>query len=253
MHRTPVLRRLLNQQIALSRAFDRLLPESMVRHGASIYIGKMLPRLARPGLNVMDVGSGRFPVFKVADKQRLGLRITGLDLNAGELAAAPEGSYDETVHADITTYRGTGDKDLVVCMSVLEHVTDTAAALQSISTIVKPGGVVALFAPSRNAFFARLNLILPQRVTSWLLKYKPGAHGGDGWTAYYDRCTPKEFRRMAEAAGLEVVRVEPAYISTYFQVFAPVYVIWRLWMLAFRAVKGEQAAESFCIELRRPE
>ena len=108
-----------------------------------------------------------------------------------------------------------------------------------------------MFVPSRNAFFARLNLILPPRITKWLLKYKPGAHGGDGWVAYYHRCTPKDFRRMAKEAGLEVVRLEPAYISTYFQIFAPLYALWRLWMLAFRAVRGEQAAETFCLELRR--
>ena len=246
-----MLRKLLDQQIALSRAFDRLMPETMVRHGAGIYLTEVLPGVVRPGMKVMDVGSGRFPVFKVEEKRRLGLHVTGLDLNPPELAAAPEGSYDEAVQADITAYRGAGDKDLVVCMSVLEHVTDTAAALRSIATIVKPGGTVALFVPSRNAFFARLNLILPPRITKWLLKYKPGAHGGDGWVAYYHRCTPKDFRRMAKEAGLEVVRLEPAYISTYFQIFAPLYALWRLWMLAFRAVRGEQAAETFCLELRR--
>jgi 2-polyprenyl-6-hydroxyphenyl methylase/3-demethylubiquinone-9 3-methyltransferase len=247
-----MLRKLLDQQISLSRAFDRLLPEGMVRHGGSIYIDEVVPRLIHPGLKVMDVGSGRFPVIKTAEKGRLGLHVTGLDLNRAELDAAPDGSYDDAVQADITCYQGKGDKDLVVCMSVLEHVTDTAAALKSIATIVRPGGVVALFVPSRNALFARLNLLLPQRVTRWLLKYKPGAHGGDGWKSYYNRCTPGDFRNMAKAAGLEVVRIEPAYISTYFQVFAPVYVIWRFWMLAFRAVRGEQAAETFCIELRRP-
>jgi 2-polyprenyl-6-hydroxyphenyl methylase/3-demethylubiquinone-9 3-methyltransferase len=247
-----MLRKLMNQQIALSRAFDRLMPETMVRHGASIYVAEMLPGLVRPGMTVMDVGSGRFPVFKVDEKRRLGLHVTGLDLNSQELAAAPKGSYDEAVQADITDYRGAGDKDLVVCMSVLEHVTDTAAALRSISSIVRPGGSVALFVPSRNAFFARLNLILPERTTRWLLKFKPGAKGGDGWKAYYNRCTPGDFRRMAKSAGLEVVRIETAYISTYFQVFAPLYVVWRLWMLGYRAVRGEQAAETFCMELRRP-
>lgn len=247
-----MLRRILDRQIAWSRAFDQLLPASMVRTGKLIFTQELVTSLVRPGMRVMDVGSGRYPFFATEEKRRLRLHVTGLDLNPSELAAAPPGSYDDTVEADITAFTGNGETDLVICMSVLEHVPDTAAALRSLSTIVRPGGSVAIFVPSRNAVFARLNLVLPQPVTKWLLKYKPGARGGDGWKSYYNRCTPRDFEAMARDAGLEPVRIEVSYLSKYFQIVTPVYVLWRLWMLAFKAVKGRQAAETFCMELRRP-
>lgn len=247
-----MLRWIIDRQIAWSRAFDRLLPADMVRGGKAVFTDELVAPLVRPGMKVMDVGSGRYPFYKPEEKRRLQLHVTGLDLNPAELAAAPAGSYDDMVEADITAYTGKGDKDLVISISVLEHVKDTAAALRSMATIVKPGGTVAVFVPSRNAMFARLNLLLPQAVTRQLLKYKPAARGGDGWKAYYNRCTPRDFEAMAREAGLEPVRVEVSYRSKYFQVFTPVYVLWRLWMLGFKAVKGRQAAETFCMELRRP-
>jgi 2-polyprenyl-6-hydroxyphenyl methylase/3-demethylubiquinone-9 3-methyltransferase len=243
---------MIERQIAWSRAFDRLLPANMVRGGKIMFKQDLVAPLVTPGMKVMDVGSGRFPFYTPEDKRRLQLHVTGLDLNPGELAAAPAGSYDDTVEADIMGFEGSGDKDLVICMSVLEHIADTGAALRSLATIVSPGGTVAIFVPSRNALFARLNLLLPQSVTRWLLKYKPAARGGDGWKAYYNRCTPRDFEAMAREAGLEPVRTEVSYSSKYFQVLAPVYVLWRLWILGFKAIKGRQAAETFCMELRRP-
>ena len=224
----------------------------MIERGLPIFRNQLVRARIRPGMKVIDVGSGRIPFFLPEEKQRRQLHVTGLDLNRAELEAAPAGSYDDVIEADVTNYAGKGDKDFVICMSVLEHVTDTAAALRTLASMVKPGGTVAVFVPSRNAAFARLNLLLPNRVTSWLLKYKPGARGGDGWPAYYDRCTPRDFEAMAKKAGLEPVWTEVSYSSLYFQVFTPVYVMWRLWMLGFKAVKGRQAAESFCMELRRP-
>ena len=84
-------------------------------------------------------------------KERLGLRGTGLDIDADELARAPAGTYDETICADITEYEGKGQADLVICQAVLEHVANTEQALRSIASCLKRGGVALLFVPSRNA------------------------------------------------------------------------------------------------------
>jgi hypothetical protein len=35
-------------------------------------------------------------------------------------------------------------------------------------------------------------------------------------------------------------------------VVTPLYILWRAWLLAFRALAGDEAAETFCMELRRP-
>ena len=74
-----------------------------------------------------------------------------------------------------------------------------------------------------------------------------------GFPAYYDRCTPRDFRAMAAQAGLEVVETRCYYRSGYFDWFFPLLLAWRLWMLlAFAVIGREQAAETFSMALRKP-
>jgi hypothetical protein len=34
-------------------------------------------------------------------------------------------------------------------------------------------------------------------------------------------------------------------------VLTPLYILWRIWLIAFRALAGVEAAETFCMELRK--
>ena len=110
-----------------------------------------------------------------------------------------------------------------------------------------------MFMPSRHALFARLNLILPEIIKKKLLfvLFPHKAQGHDGFKAYYNQCTPKEFRKLASRNDFEVIEVRPYYISSYFQVFAPLYVLWRLWIMAFKKLAGENAAETFSMVLKK--
>jgi SAM-dependent methyltransferase len=248
-----VIQAILRGQIAASKAFDRLMPEHMRVDGSRFFRDVLVASLQRPGLRVVDLGSGRFPCIDAGTKERLSLHITGIDIDEAELAAAPARSYDEAIVADITRLHGRGDADLLVSHAVLEHVQGTDKAFRAIASIVKPGGMVALFVPSRNAAFARLNLLLPERMKRTLLAMHPAkkeGHGG-GWPAYYDRCTPGGFADLARQNGLDVVRIVPFYASSYFMVLTPLYILWRIWLLAFRALAGVEAAETFCMELRK--
>jgi hypothetical protein len=50
---------------------------------------------------------------------------------------------------------------------------------------------------------------------------------------------------------LKVLEVKPYFMSSYFSFLFPLYVAWRLWMLFFRYVRGEQAAETFSMALMK--
>jgi SAM-dependent methyltransferase len=251
---TGVIEAILRGQVAASKAFDHLLPAPMRVDGSRFFREVFLASFLEPDQRIVDLGSGRFPCIDKTTKERLSLHITGIDISAAELAAAPAGSYDETIVADVTAYRGSGNADLVVSHAVLEHVHGTEKAFQAIASMVKPGGRVALFVPSRNAVFARLNLLLPESMKRALLAMHPEkkqGHGG-GWPACYDRCTPRGFSALARQSGLDVIRIEPFFASSYFMVVTPLYILWRAWLLAFRATAGDEAAETFCMELRKP-
>lgn len=246
------LRAFFDWQVRLSRSFDRLLPEFYRMDGHDDFRDNILPQYIEHDILIYDVGGGARPYVTPTLKRQLGLRVTGLDIDANELVRAPAGAYDTTICADLTGYRGRSDADLVICQATLEHVRDTARALAALATIVKPGGRVAIFVPSRNAVFARLNLLLPESIKRFLLynifPYEEVSH--QGHKAYYDRCTPLQFADVVHRAGFQIERQEYYFMSFYFGFLLPLHILWRLWILLFRNLRGNQAAETFVMILR---
>lgn len=244
-----MLRQLIRSQIYLSRRFDSLLPARFTTDGNQEFF-RIVPSVLKPGCTVWDIGGGKHPLVDPGLKRERQLRVVGLDISAQELDAAPDGAYDETVVADISQFRGHSDADLVVCQALLEHVRDTGRAFAGISSILKPGGTAILFTPSRNAAYARLNLLLPQALKRWLLfAIFREARGQQGFPAYYDRCTPRQFRELAAAAGLRVQEQRLYYQSGYFTCAFPIHFLWRLWMLVFAGLAPQSAAETFTLAL----
>jgi ubiquinone/menaquinone biosynthesis C-methylase UbiE len=247
-------RQLVASQVALSRAFDRLLPESFRIDGSKDFKQRIVPSHLRSGLVVYDIGGGGRPCVDMETKRRLGLKLIGLDIDEEEFAKAPPGLYDHTIVADVTSCQERDVADLVVCKSTLEHVSDTGAALAAMARLLRPGGTLLVFAPSRNALYARLNVLLPERLKQRLLStFMPGQADHLGFPAKYHHCTPHHFCRSIAGQGLEIKELRPYYISSYFFNFFPVYVLWRAWIVAYRAVAREQAAETFALIARKPE
>jgi SAM-dependent methyltransferase len=249
-----LMRRFIDWQTRVSRAFDRCIDQKYRIDGYGDFKSTVLPQYIGRGMVIYDIGGGSRPFVDSAAKTLQDLTVMGLDIDQNELEAAPTGIYDRKICADLTGYVGRNDADLVICRSTLEHVRDTERAFAALASIVRPGGRIAVFVPSRNALFARLNLFLPERLKRFLLFniFPHKAEGHDGFRAYYDRCTPKDFRTMALRHGLEVELEKLYFASSYFSFFAPLYVLWRLWVLGFHRIAGDQAAESFVMVMRKP-
>src|SRR5690606_240611 len=97
-----VLRKIIRSQERLSRGFDKLLPEKFSIDGNSHFVNELAPQYVEPGMTIYDIGGGKNPFLSAERKAELGVRVVGLDIDAGELARAPAGAYDDTVCADIT-------------------------------------------------------------------------------------------------------------------------------------------------------
>ena len=117
----------------------------------------------------------------------------------------------------------------MVCQALLEHVRDSQAAITAIASILKPGGTALIFLPSRNAVFARIDLLLPQQLRRKILH-----------TVFPRRQTSAVW---PPRGGLAVDVWKVYFRSSYFTFFFPLHFAWRIWMLIFRLFKGEQAAE----------
>lgn len=250
-----LLRVFLDSQLRLSKKFDALfLPRHLSRVGYGVFRKKIVPRYLAPGLRVYDLGGGRRPYITLKDKAALpGLILTGVDIDQSELDNAPSGLYDRKICADLCTWRGSGDADIVISLATLEHVPDNANAMRAIASALRPGGRALIYQPSRNALFARLNLLLPEKVKRKLLyTVFPKNQAHKGFRAHYDCCTPKEFSILAESSALVIVEKHLFYTSYYFSFFLPLHILWRIWILCFYALNREQAAESFALVLQKP-
>jgi len=247
-----IVRLLIKTQIYLSRRFDSRLSEKFRTDGMRDFMDSFVPRYLEAHLRVYDVGGGKNPAIDLPTKAGLGITLVGLDIDEDELSQAAHGVYDETICADITEYEGRQDADLVVCKAVLEHVVSVERALASISSILKIGGRAIIFVPSRNAVYSRLNLILPQDLKVKLLSlFNPDGVGAEGFPAYYDRCTPKDFSTIASCYGMEVIESRLYFSSGYFSYFFPAHLLWRVWLLCFYWLRREQAAESFSMAFEK--
>lgn len=234
-----------------SAIFDsNLLPPSYSVDGMRDFEDNFVSKFIESGMHVYDVGGGKNPFFSVDAKNKLNLHVTGLDIDQNELLRSPPGAYDSTIAADISNYRGSGDADIVICKALLEHVRDNASSFAALASMIKPGGKILIFVPSNYALFAQLNKLMPEELKKLLLfKLFPETRQGQGFPSFYDKCTPNQFKVLAKKFGLHVVDSRHYYVSSYFSFFFPLYVAWRLWVVAFRLLRGTQAAETFSMAL----
>jgi len=247
-----MLKMFLKSQKWLSRQFDRLLPGRFRLDGQTDYQENVVPAYLKKNQLIYDVGGGKRPYLKPGNKSRLKAVVVGLDISAEELGKAPEGAYDYTICGDIGNYKGDNAADLVICQSLLEHVSDVEAAFSAFQSILKPGGLALLFVPSRNALFARLNMLIPQKYKNNLLHTLfPKSKKIQGFPAYYHKCTPREMKLLAAACNFSVIEEFYYYNSVYFRFFFPFHCLWRLWLLVYYLFSKEQSAETFTLVLKK--
>lgn len=176
-----------------------------------------------PGSEILDVGSGRHPTLKLADRPPR-VRYVGLDLHESELRAAGENAYDEVVEADATRFIPEFENrfDLVISWQVLEHVTDMEATLENLRRYLKPGGrLVAQFSGAWSAFGV-INRILPDRLGAKIVDRTMNRTENNipVFPAHYDRCTARALDPLL-AAWSSYVLTPIFFGATYFNFFPP--------------------------------
>ena len=248
-----MFRAFLNLNISLSRKIDNWFPKKIRQDGNVCFLENYRAEISKQAKVIYDVGGGSQPFIehrKYASDQQI---VIGLDISEEELKSALKNAYDHTIVADICKYIGKGDGDIVVSQSTLEHVPNMEGAIKGIASCVKKGGIVYIFAPCRNALFARLNLCLPETIKRKLLfkLFPKKAAGHDGFKAYYDKCTPKNIESIGKRFDLVLIDKKIFWNSSYFKIFIPAYLLWRMWQLLAFCFIGEEAAETFICVLRK--
>ncbi|MGI8624270.1 MAG: class I SAM-dependent methyltransferase [Solirubrobacteraceae bacterium] len=204
----------------------------------------------RPGLAVLDVGSGRSPAVLADDRPQLA-EYVGLDLSRAELDRAPARSYDAVVVGDAIERRPELEErfDLVVSRQVLEHVWPLDRALSNLHGYLRPGGALLASLSGRRSVNAALNRLLPAPVASFMLERLLGRDPETVFPAHYDRCDECSLR--AFLASWSEAEVTPLYLgAAYFNFARPLralYLRYEDWALRSR----HDLATHYVVEARR--
>jgi SAM-dependent methyltransferase len=174
---------------------------------------------------VLDVGAGKDWPFSPSLKGR-NMKLIGFDIDIAEMAE--NAMLDQRISGDACESLGVADEsvDLIMGRAVIEHLHDTASFLRSANrALTEDGRLIVTFA-NKNAPFAVLNRILPQRVSQWLLAHLvPGLSGVLGFEAFYDCASFGEFKQRLTDAGFEIEEEYASYFSSgYYRFFLPVFL-----------------------------
>lgn len=229
-----------------------------MKHSRSRYVEPwLLPwdervkRQLRPGVRVLDVGSGRRPAIP-PEIRPPDVVYCGLDLSLDELRAAPPGSYDNVVAADIVDFQPKLSEsfDLVVSWQVLEHVRPLEAAFENMRHYLVPGGVSLVHLSGGFSVFALLNRVVPHRVAVFAMRQLLGRDPKTVFPAHYDKCWYGALSRIT--SSWQEAEVIPRYRgSGYFrflELLERAYLVYEDWALTRH---HRNLATHYLIESRR--
>ncbi|MXQ07188.1 3-demethylubiquinone-9 3-O-methyltransferase [Alphaproteobacteria bacterium GH1-50] len=153
------------------------------------------------GKRVLDLGcAGGFMAEELA---RRGAFVTGIDPAAQAIAAARTHAQDERL--DIRYDVGVGEAlpyddgafDAVVCVDVLEHVSDLQKVIDEVYRVLTPGGAFLFDTINRNPVSRLAVVTVAENVLGLLPK---GTHDPDMFIR------PDELRQALKTAGFEIGR-----------------------------------------------
>jgi SAM-dependent methyltransferase len=171
-----------------------------------------LPRRGR----ILEVGCGTGGLLVAA--ARSGREIAGVDIASRWLVAARRRLADHRLSVPLLAASAErlpwpdGHFAAVVADSVLEHLDDPATALREWARVLRPGGLLLVWSPNRYTLTTDPHLGLwglgglPRRWLPAYLRHR----GRESWPPR--TLSASGARRLAIAAGLESVRVEPPAI-----------------------------------------
>ena len=139
---------------------------------------ELMPAREAARLRLLDVGCGAGGFVGIA--RRLGYEAHGID------PYLPANLQSQGLHRGTPADLETGSYDIVLMLSVAEHVPEPRPLFDSVRRLLKPGGVMLVTCPYGDSLARRIHkarwghLALDEHVLFW---------------------TPKSLRRMARTAG----------------------------------------------------
>lgn len=150
------------------------------------------------GLRLLDVGCGGGLLSE--PMSRMGFDVTGLDASEQNIgtarAHAAQGDLPIRYLAQTVEQLAQNEAasfDVVLCMEVIEHVSDPEAFLKTVASMVKPGGILFLATLNRTLKAHALAIVGAEYILNWVPR---GTHD---WNKFL---SPDELVRFLDGTAL---------------------------------------------------
>lgn len=178
------------------------------------WVMRKLDELSHPYTNFLEIGIGCGVYTEWMSERGY---VTGLDINEDFVLAASMLRNVTARVADITAHSEYQSQfDIALCSEVIEHITDSPAALANIYQALKPRGFLILTTPnsySTMELFARLLSFKPFAALARVVYGEPVADLG-----HINRLTRSELRNQIVQSGFEIV--DRSDVALYIPVFS---------------------------------
>ena len=171
--------------------------------------------------DVIELGGGRLPHFKLDDLPENMGTYTLNDINQGELDLVPDG-YSAACFDVCGPVDGfAGRYNVVVSRWFAEHVPDGRVMHENALALLRDGGTAVHLAPKLYTIPFVVNWLLPERLGQNILNvFVPSRAGGyNKFPAYYSWCrgSTLELSRKIKEVGYSDVSVIPIYGHSYYK------------------------------------
>lgn len=172
----------------------------------------------QPDVCLLDAGCGGDLPFthKFAGRVRLAV---GTDLE--ELTSVADNPCGVRADLNHLPFRD-GRFDVIISMSVLEHLSDPNLVFQELSRILKPNGIVVFQTPNKYDYVSLVARLTPFWFHRWALSGLLGRKEEDTFPTYFRANTLQKMRSLLHDSGFSALNISlinqyPAYLM-----FSPV-------------------------------
>lgn len=147
-----------------------------------------------------------------------------------------------------------GKFDMIVSITLLEHVPDNRSAVRSMYDALEPGGVMHHYIPGKGHPYALiLRLVGPEWQKRLIAVTRPKAKDVTGYPTFFDHCTARGMTRLFRETGFEDIDIDVHYgANDYFSFFVPAFVLITAFENLCRRLGLSYFASGYVISARKP-